>query len=139
MKEDYQKSTKKLTLLFSNPVSFYEHYFEKRNRPGTSYQSFFRLLNIFRSFLSLIIQHHAIFDALLQKDFWFTSKNAIDLHTQALPLLEVFWRFPCKSKLASNVNPRWFWMGVSWNGFSLKISTMSKYKWPCRPVWLGQG
>ena len=44
------KNPQKGTFLFLNSVSFYEHYM-KDKEPGTSYQSFFRLLNMFRSFL----------------------------------------------------------------------------------------
>ena len=49
LKEDCQKSS-----FFSNPVSCYGHYYEKQMRSGTSNQTFLKLPNTFRSFLSLV-------------------------------------------------------------------------------------
>ena len=63
LKEDYQKFTKNLTpFLVLNPV--YGHY-EKRNGPGTSHHFLFRLPNMFRSSLFLVIHYLVNFDAFI--------------------------------------------------------------------------
>ena len=56
MKEDYQKTFKKLTLFFLlNPVPFNEKDYEKQNWPGASDQSLFRLQNMFRKIPLLVM------------------------------------------------------------------------------------
>ena len=56
MKEDYQKTLKKLTLFFlSNPVPFNGQIYQKQKEPGTSDQLFFRLQNKFRKIPLLVI------------------------------------------------------------------------------------
>ena len=53
-KEDYQKSSKKLTsFLYKNPVSFYGNYHKKIKGPGTSYESLLRLPKMFRIMLNI--------------------------------------------------------------------------------------
>ena len=53
-KEDYQKSSKKLTsFLYKNPVSFYGNYHKKLKGPGTSYESLLRLPKMFRIMLNI--------------------------------------------------------------------------------------
>ena len=55
LKEDYQKSSTDLTLLFfSHPVSLSGHYYRKLKWSGTSYQLLFMLPNMSRSFLFLV-------------------------------------------------------------------------------------
>ena len=52
MKEDYEKTLTKVTLVFlSNPVPFNEQNCQKQTGPGTSDQSLFKLRNKFRKFL----------------------------------------------------------------------------------------
>ena len=53
-KEDYQKSSKKLTsFLYKNPVSFYGNYHKKIKGPGTSYESLLRLPKMCRIMLNI--------------------------------------------------------------------------------------
>ena len=62
LKQGYQKSSKNVTpFLCSNSVSL--NCCEKQKRPETSFYSPFRLPDTSRSFLSLVIQHLASFDA----------------------------------------------------------------------------
>ena len=49
----------------------------KNAAAGTIYQWFFMLLNMFRSFLSLVIHHPTIFDALIQRGLWVIPKITI--------------------------------------------------------------
>ena len=49
-----------------NLVSFYWPYYEKQKRLGTSYQTLFSFLNMFKSLLSLMIHYLTNFDALIQ-------------------------------------------------------------------------
>ena len=66
MKEDYQKSLKKLTLFFlSNPVSFNGQSYQKQEGPGTSEQSLFRLQNKFRKIPLLVIYNLTKFDDII--------------------------------------------------------------------------
>lgn len=78
LKKDYQKSSIDLTLfLFPNKGTFYGHYYEKQEGSWTSYQSLFRRPNMFRSFLSLLINNLANFDAFIQKCSWDIKKITI--------------------------------------------------------------
>ena len=66
LKEDYQKSLKKLTLFFlSNPVPFNERSYKKQRGPGTSDQSLFRLQNKFRKIALLAIYYLTKFDDII--------------------------------------------------------------------------
>ena len=63
MKEDYQKTLKKLTLFFlSNPVPFNGQSYQKQKGPGTSDQSLFRLQNKFRKISILVTYYLTKFD-----------------------------------------------------------------------------
>ena len=65
MKDDYQKTFKKLTLLFlSNPVAFNGQSYQKQKEPGTSDQSLFRLQNKFRKMSVLVINYLTKFDEI---------------------------------------------------------------------------
>ena len=44
---------------------------------GTNYQSIFRLLNMFRNFLSIVIHHLVNFDTLIQRGFWVIPETKI--------------------------------------------------------------
>ena len=50
------------------PVPFYGQNYEKQKGPGTSYQSFFRLKNMFRKIPFLLIYHLGSFDDLMESD-----------------------------------------------------------------------
>ena len=66
MKDDYQKTFKKLTLLFlSNPVAFNGQSYQKQKEPGTSDQSLFRLQNKFRKIPLLVIYYLTKFDDII--------------------------------------------------------------------------
>ena len=69
-KEDYQKFPKKPYFIFvcKNDLSLFSYGNYHENGPRTN-QSFFRLPNIFRNFLSLVIYHRTCFDALTKKGF----------------------------------------------------------------------
>ena len=70
MKEDYQKSLKKLALFFlSNPVSFNGHSYQKQKGSGTSDQSLFRLQNKFRKNPLFVIYYLAKFDDVTLSSF----------------------------------------------------------------------
>ena len=63
LKEDYQKSLKKVTSFFlSNPVSFSRQNYQKQKGPGTSDQSLFRLRNKFRKIPLLVVYYLTKFD-----------------------------------------------------------------------------
>ena len=51
----------KLHLCFRNQSLYTKVTAKNEKEPGTTYQSLFRLPNMFRSFLSLMIHHLAIF------------------------------------------------------------------------------
>ena len=61
LKEDYQRDFKKLTLFFSNQVSFNAQSYQKQKGPGTSDQSLFRLQNKFRK-ISILVTYLTKFD-----------------------------------------------------------------------------
>ena len=66
LKEDYQKSLKKLTLFFlSNPVPFNGQSYQKQKGSGTSDQSIFRLPNNFRKIPLLVIYYLTKFDDVI--------------------------------------------------------------------------
>ena len=69
-KADYQKSPKKPNFIFvcKNDSSLFSYGNYHENGPRTN-QSFFRLPNIFRNFLSLVIYHWTCFNALIKKGF----------------------------------------------------------------------
>ena len=63
MKEDYQKTFKKVNLFFlSNPVSFSGQNYQKQKGPGTSDQSLFRLQNKFRKIPLSVMYYLTKFD-----------------------------------------------------------------------------
>lgn len=64
--------------MFSKAVPFYEHFYEKQKGSGTSYLSLFRLPNLFRGFLSLVIHHLANVDALIQRGFRAIQNGTVD-------------------------------------------------------------
>ena len=65
MKNDHQKSFKKLTRCFLlHPVPFYGKDEEKQNISETSYHSLFKLQNMFRKIVFLVIYHQGYFDNL---------------------------------------------------------------------------
>ena len=80
--EDYlmrmfvEKYTENVFILLLNPFCFHENY-EKQKGPRNSYQSLFRLPNMLRNFLSLVI-HLAISNALIQIGFWVIPKVTVD-------------------------------------------------------------
>ena len=62
------KILKKIWLQFFRTQSLYmDIVIRKHNEPGTSCQSLFRLQNMFKFFLYLVIHHLANFDALIHK------------------------------------------------------------------------
>ena len=66
MKEDYQKTFKKLTLFFLlNPVSFNGQSYQKQKGPETSDQSLFRLQNKFRKIPLLVMYYLTKFDDVI--------------------------------------------------------------------------
>ena len=66
MKGDYQKSFKKLTLLFlSNPVPLNAQSYQKQKGPGTSDQSLLRLRNKFTKISLLVIYYVNKFDDVI--------------------------------------------------------------------------
>ena len=66
MKEDYQKTLKKLILLFlSNPAPFNGQSNQKQKGPGTSDQSLFRLQNKFRKICLLVMYYLTKFDDVI--------------------------------------------------------------------------
>ena len=70
MKEDYQKTLKKLTLFFlSNPVPFNGQNYQKQKGPGTSDQLLFRLQNKFRKIPLLVMFYPTNFDDVIKSDF----------------------------------------------------------------------
>ena len=75
MKEDYQKTLKKLTLFFlSNPVPFNGQSYQKQKGPGTSDQSLFRLQNKFRKIPLLVMYYLTKFDDVIYIGFWVIPK-----------------------------------------------------------------
>ena len=69
LKEDYQKFSKNLaSFMFLKAISFCGTY-EKSKEPRTSYNSIFRLPNMFISSLSEVMHHLAIFNAIIPKGF----------------------------------------------------------------------
>ena len=64
-KNRLSKTFKKSNFDFLKPISFYGNCYEKQKGSGASSQSIFRLLNMFRSFLSLGMDHLTIL-ALIQ-------------------------------------------------------------------------
>ena len=70
MKEDYQKASKKLTILFLlNPVPFNGQSYQKQKGPGTSNHSLFRLQNKFRKIPLLVIYYLTKFDDIILSSF----------------------------------------------------------------------
>ena len=70
MKEDYQKASKKLTIIFlSNPVPFNGQTYQKQKGPRTSNQSLFRLQNKFRKIPLLVIYYLTKFDDIILSSF----------------------------------------------------------------------
>ena len=66
LKEDYQKTLKKLTIFFmSHPVPFNGQNYKKQKGPGTSNQSLFRLQNKFRKIPLLIIYYLTKFNDII--------------------------------------------------------------------------
>ena len=71
--------------------------YEKQKRCETSYQSLFKLPNMFTSFLSLVIQHETNFDALILRGFWVIQKIEIDLRKPFHDLILVSFSTSSKS------------------------------------------
>ena len=70
---------KKLTsFLLSNPVSFLGYCLKKWKGPGISYQLLFRMWNIFKSFVSLVIRYLVNFDPLIERGFWVLQEITTD-------------------------------------------------------------
>ena len=66
MKEDHQKTLKRVTLFFlSNPVPFNEQNYQKQKGPGTSDQSLFRLRNKFRKIPLFVMYYLIKFDDVI--------------------------------------------------------------------------
>ena len=66
LKEEYQKALKKLTLfVLSNPFPFNAQNYQKQKGPGTSYQSRFRLQNMFRKIYLLVMYYLNKFDGVI--------------------------------------------------------------------------
>ena len=75
MKEDYQKSFKKLTLFFlSNAVPFNRQSCQKQKGLGTSDQSLFRIQNKFTKISLSAIYYLTKFDGLIYSSFWVIPK-----------------------------------------------------------------
>ena len=75
MKEDYQKSLKKVSSFFLlNPVPFSRENYQKQKEPGTGDQSQFRLRKKFRKNPLLIMQYLTKFDDVIQSGFWVIRK-----------------------------------------------------------------
>ena len=75
MKEDHQKTLKRVTLFFLlNPVPFNRQNYQKQKGPGTSDQSLFRLQNNFRKIPLLLMYYLTKFDDLIQSGFWVILK-----------------------------------------------------------------
>ena len=75
LKEDYQKSFKKLILsFFSNPVPFNRQTCQKQKGLGTKDQSLFRLQNKFTKMSSLVIYYLTMFDGIIYSSFWVIPK-----------------------------------------------------------------
>ena len=66
MKEDYQKTLKKVTSFFlSNPVPFNRQIYQKQKGPETSDQSLCRLGNKFRKIPLLVMYYLTKFDDVI--------------------------------------------------------------------------
>ena len=79
MKEDYQKTLKKSTLVFlSNPVPFNGQNYQKQKGSDTSDQSLLRLRNKFKN-ISLFIIYYCLtkLDDGIKTSFWAIPKNYI--------------------------------------------------------------
>ena len=75
MKEDYQKTLKRVTLVFLlNPVPFNRQNNQKQKGPGTSDQSLFRLWNKLRKTPLLVMYYLTKFDDVIQSCFWVILK-----------------------------------------------------------------
>ena len=70
MKEDYQKTLKKSTLVFlSNPVPFNGQNYQKQKRSGTSDQLLLMLQSNFKNILLFIRYYLTKFDDEVQNSF----------------------------------------------------------------------
>ena len=75
MKEDYQKTLKKLTWFFLlNPVPFNGQKYQKQKGDGTSDHLFFRLQNKFWKIPVLVIYYLTKFDDVIYVSFWVIPK-----------------------------------------------------------------
>ena len=74
MKEDYQKSLKKLTSFLWNPGRFNGQSYQKQKGSGTSNQSLFRLQNKFSKIPFLVKYYLIKFDDIIKSSFWVIPK-----------------------------------------------------------------
>ena len=70
LKEDYQKTLKRLTLFFLlNPVPLNKQDFEKEKWPGASDQLLLRLQNKLQKIILLVMYYLTKFDDVIQRGF----------------------------------------------------------------------
>ena len=60
-----------------HPVPFYGQDYKQKEEPGTSYNSFFGLKNVFRKTLFSVISHLGSFYDIVQSGFALTQKSTL--------------------------------------------------------------